>query len=247
MTVDPAHIPQSVLLLGDYGSGKTEVAVNLSLGLAAAVGPGKVTIADLDLVNPYFRCREAHEPMEQAGIKVLMPGGEHQFADLPILMPGVKGLLQSHGQGERAVLDVGGDEVGSRVLSALEPVIDGSRHGVWFVLNMNRPFCDTAEGCLKIIRGIEGSSSMEISGLVANTHLMAETTAEMIRQGARLSREVAGRLGVPLCLVGAMEPLADQLKQEDLGAPLLPMRRLMVPPWQRRPAGLTGPEVFRGA
>ncbi len=247
MTIDPTHIPQGVLLLGDYGSGKTEVAVNLALSLAAVEGEGKVAIADLDLVNPYFRCREASEPMEAAGVEVIMPREGHQFADLPILLPGVKGLLQRPAGEGRAVLDVGGDEVGSRVLSALGPVLDPALHGVWFVLNRNRPFCDTADGCLDVIRGIEASAQMKISGLVSNTHLMDETSAEMITEGAALSREVAARLGVELQLVGVMEPLVEQLDREQIGAPLLVMRRLMVPPWLRRPDGLTGPEVFRGA
>ena len=247
MNLDLAHIPQGILLLGDYGSGKTEVAVNLALSLAAAEGPGKISIADLDLVNPYFRCREAQAPMEAAGIDVLMPKEGHQFADLPILLPGVKGLLQKSAGDGRAILDVGGDEVGARVLSALGPVLDPARHGVWFVVNMNRPFCDTAAGCLSVIEGVEAAASMKISGLVSNTHLMDETTAEMVAEGAALSREVARQLGVPLELVAAMEEHIPALDPERLGAPLLPMRRIMVPPWMRRPQGLTGPEVFRGA
>ena len=83
-----------IILVGDYGSGKTEVAVNLALALAREPDGRRVAIADLDLVNPYFRCREASEPLERAGIQVVMPRGGHQFADLPILLPGVKGLLQ---------------------------------------------------------------------------------------------------------------------------------------------------------
>ena len=249
MIVNPDHIPRGVLLLGDYGSGKTEVAVNLALSLAMAPGSGKVTIADLDLVNPYFRCREALAPMEAAGVEVLMPRDGHAFADLPILLPGVKGLLQRTHRGPEgwAILDVGGDEVGSRVLSALGPVIDPARHGVWFVVNMNRPFCDTAAGCLKVIQGVERASRMTVTGLVSNTHLMDETTAEMVEQGAALSRELARLHGAPLQLVAAMEAHCEALDTEALGAPLLPMQRIMVPPWLRRPGGLTGPEVFRGA
>ena len=85
---------RAVILVGDYGSGKTEIAVNLALQLAATQAY-PIAIADLDLVNPYFRCREAVEPLERVGIRVVIPQGGHRFADLPILLPQVKGLLQN--------------------------------------------------------------------------------------------------------------------------------------------------------
>ena len=223
----------SVMLVGDYGSGKTEVAVNLALRLAAdASDRGQVAIADLDLVNPYFRSREAVVPLQQAGLRVVMPRGGHQYADLPILLPEVKGLLQEHGT--LSILDVGGDEVGSRVLAALAPAMDPSRHGLWFVVNANRPFTDTADGCLRAIRRIENTTGLRVTGLVSNTHLMEQTTAQMVLQGVALCHEVAAGLPAPLKLVAVMEQLADQLDIDALSDPLLIMRRVMVPPWLRR-------------
>ena len=104
-----------ILFTGNYGSGKTEVAVNYASWLARE---GKrVQIADLDLVNPYFRVREAREPLEKLGIEVVAPAGDYHSADLPILLPQVKGLIE-HPKGY-TILDVGGDNVGATVLSAL--------------------------------------------------------------------------------------------------------------------------------
>lgn len=234
---------RSVLLVGDYGSGKTEIAVNLSLRLASEALVGPVTIADLDLVNPYFRCREASEPLEQAGIQVVVPAGGHRFADLPILLPQVKGLLQN--PSIFSVLDVGGDDVGARVLAALGDAFDPARHGFWFVINTNRPFNDTVEGCLRTIRRIEGSSQLKVTGLVANTHLMDETSAEMVREGAVIAQQVGQRLGVPLCLVAVMRERVPLLDADTQALPLLQMQRLMVPPWLARPKPSIGPELFR--
>ena len=221
----------SLVLVGDYGSGKTEVSVNLALHLVRQ--GSQLAIADLDLVNPYFRCREAHEPLEQAGIRVVMPQGGHQFADLPILLPQVKGLLQD--RETLSVLDVGGDEAGSRVLAGLAPQFDPGRHHLWFVVNARRPFCDTPEGVLAAIRRVEqGAGGWRVTGLVSNTHLMEETTPEMIHEGLSTSQTVAAELGVPVALVAVMADVARRLDPETLAMPLLEMTRLMVPPWVRR-------------
>lgn len=233
-----------VVLVGDYGSGKTEVAVNLALHLQQHDGRA-VSIADLDLVNPYFRCREAVEPMEQAGIRVVIPQGGHRFADLPILLPQVKGLLQN--RDELSLLDVGGDEVGSRVLSGLAPAFDPQQHELWFVVNANRPFNDTPEGCISTIRRIEGASHLQVSGLVSNTHLMNETTQTMVVEGIELAEHVGNQLSIPLRLVAAMSGVVAEFESRY---PVLRMRRLMVPPWLRRDPGSvelgqSGPDAFR--
>ncbi len=246
--------PRIILLVGDYGSGKTEVAVNLAFKLAAeerqlqdgAGEPRRLAIADLDLVNPYFRCREAREPLEAAGVRVVMPRSAegHQFADLPILLPEVKGLVQD--RGVRAILDVGGDEVGSRVLATLAPFMPREETGFWFVVNASRPWNDEAKGVLATIARIEGASGLGVSGLVSNTHLMAETTPEHVLGGVRLAEEVAVARGVPLVLVTAMENVARELPAGSVPYPLLALRRLMVPPWTRPDAApRVGPAALR--
>ena len=234
-TIELPAATRCAILVGDYGSGKTEIAVNLALclveeGRVAHVG-GRVAIADLDLVNPYFRCREVAEPLVQAGIRVVIPQGGHRFADLPILLPQVKGLLQD--DDHVAILDVGGDEVGSRVLAGLAPTFRPEVHELWFVVNANRPFNDTPEGCVETIRRIERASNLRVSGLVSNTHLMQETTAEMVVLGAALTETVAGMLDVPVRAVAIMASLVDHVL---VSHPVLRMRRLMVPPWLRRPS-----------
>ena len=234
---------RSIILVGDYGSGKTEIAVNLALHLAAHAQGRHVSIADLDLVNPYFRCREAAEPLERAGLRVVIPQGGHQFADLPILMPQVKGLLQD--PTGWSVLDVGGDEAGSRVLINMAPAFDPAVHELWFVVNANRPFNDTPEGCVRTIRRIETSTKLRVSGLVPNTHLMEETTTKMVMDGAALAHEIEGLLDVPVRMVAAMESVVASVADDAFSVPLLRMRRMMVPPWLRRDEPRAGPDAFR--
>ena len=105
-----------VIVVGSYGSGKTEVCVNLAIDLARR--GRKVQIADLDIVNPYFRCREARRLMERHDIRVVVPPGAQAFADLPIVLPEIRGMLRPP-DGMLTIFDVGGDDVGAKVLASL--------------------------------------------------------------------------------------------------------------------------------
>lgn len=231
--------PRVIIFTGNYGSGKTEVSVNFTLQLAAAQGAGAVSaegrvetapvsIVDMDIVNPYFRCREAIQPLESAGIEVIAPRGEHFASELPIILPEVRGAIRR--SGGRVVLDVGGDDVGARVLSGFAEDLRGQAE-MLIVLNARRPFTDTVEGALRIIREIETTSRIPVTGLVANTHLMEHTTPELIRQGVEFALTVAEVLSVPLRFAAVMNEVADRLSGEDLGAPVLRMERMMLPPW----------------
>ncbi|MDY0003687.1 MAG: cobalamin biosynthesis protein CbiA [Polyangia bacterium] len=227
-----------ILFTGNYGSGKTEVSVNFTLGLAArarAAGE-KISIVDLDIVNPYFRCREAIAPLEAAGVEVIVPRGEHFASELPIILPEVRGSILR--DGGRVVLDVGGDNVGARVLAGFARDLPAERAEMLIVLNARRPFTDTVAGALGIVREIQESSRMHVTGLVSNTHLMEGTTPAILREGVVLAEAVGAELGVPLRFVAAMAEVAEALQAEvdrgegePLPAPILVMERRMLPPW----------------
>jgi hypothetical protein len=222
-----------VLIVGNYGSGKTEVAVNLAIRLCKQ---HPVAIVDLDIVNPYFRCREARMEMEECGIRVINPEGEYHSADLPIILPEVRGAVLE-GEGT-LICDVGGDDVGARVLSSLADVFADRPYTMLQILNAKRPFTETVEGCLKIGREIEAASRLRIDGLVSNTHLMEDTDVETVLGGLRLARQVGGEAGLPVAFVTANETLRDRLdKNGGLGAeaaecPVLWIKRRMLPPWK---------------
>lgn len=225
----------ATVLVGDFGSGKTEIAVNLALERAERSQSRQVAIADLDLVNPYFRCREAREPLEKAGVRVVVPPGDQQYADLPILVPEIKGILQD--ESVDAVLDVGGDAAGCRVLAALAASFRETAHDLWLVVNGRRPFCDTPEGVVASARRIEEAAKLSVTGLVSNTHLMEDTTPEMVVGGIDLAERTGELLDVPVVLIAAMESVG--VAEDQLDYPLLVMRRQMLPPWLR-----SGTEAF---
>lgn len=219
------------MIVGNYGSGKTEVAVNLALALARA--GRRVSIADLDVVNPYFRCREARVLMEEAGVRVVVPSGAQSFSELPIVLPEIRALLRP-APDEVSLFDVGGDPVGAKLLSSLVEPLGDTPYQLWQVINSRRPFTDTVEGCLRMRDGIEEASRLKVTGFIANSHLVTETTLEVIQEGIRMGREVSRRSGLPLVFYTAMQEFADSPQLAGEEVPLFVMRRIMLPPWIRR-------------
>ena len=217
-----------IAIVGGYGSGKTELSVNLALQLAAH--GQRVQIADLDIVNPYFRCREARELMEAHGIRVVVPPGAQAWADLPIILPEVRGMLHPPA-GVVTILDVGGDDAGARSLASFRTSIADGEYELWQVINAKRPFTSTVEGCLRMIASIENASRWRVTGLVANAHLIDETTAETVVDGWALATSVSERTGLPVRFVGVMTHVAGGPALRSVAAPILRLRRHMLPPW----------------
>jgi RecA/RadA recombinase len=218
-----------VIIAGNYGSGKTEVSINLAV--QAKKAGRDVRIADLDLVNPYFRTREARDLFERLGIPLVLPPTQYMQADLPILDPAVAGLIRS--DGELTILDVGGDDVGATVLAALADALRSKAPAVYLVVNPYRPYTDTAKGCLRIRTEIEQSSKLQVSGWIGNPNLIDETTLADIYAGYESLMAVAAESGLPLLGITAMGDLAEAIDPERITCPILPMQRQLVPPWKK--------------
>lgn len=218
-----------VIIVGNYGSGKTEVAVNLAVHQRR--GGMTVQIADLDLVNPYFRAREARIVLEALGIEVVLPPDRYMHADLPILSPKISGMIRnSHGL---ALLDAGGDDVGVTVVASLAGHLKGRKIRMLQVINPLRPFTETVEGCIRIGREIEASSKLAITGIVGNANLIDETDPETIYNGYDIVRQVSSKTGLPLEFVTAAANLLPGLDLTRFECPVLPIERQMVPPWKK--------------
>lgn len=217
-----------IAIAGNYGSGKTELSVNLSLHLSAA--GHRVQIADLDIVNPYFRCREARSSMEGRGIRVVVPPGAQAFADLPIVLPEIRGMLRPPA-GTVSIFDVGGDDVGARALASFRPGLAEGSYELWQVINARRPFTDSVAGCIAMRRSIEAAARWNVTGLVVNTHLIDDTTVDVVMEGWRLAAALRSETGLPIRVVAVMDHLADALDPDAIDAPILRMRRHMLPPW----------------
>ena len=214
------------IITGHYGTGKTEFSVNLAMALA---GEGlRVMLADLDIVNPYFRSRERKTQLEAAGVQVISSSQACSNADLPALPAELLTILENRSL--TGVLDIGGDPVGARVLARFQPKIVQEDHQLIYVLNANRPEVRTAEAAITYLRSIEATTGLTCTGIVNNTHLCGETTEEEIRKGAALASAVSAETGIPVLCHVAVERLTEALS--DLSEPVFPITIKMKKPWE---------------
>lgn len=212
------------IVTGHYGTGKTEFSVNLALALA---GEGaRTALADLDIVNPYFRSREQRELLEAAGVRVVATSRALADADVPALPAELHAVLED--RTVRGVLDIGGDPSGARVLARYRPRILREDYQLLYVVNAARPEVRTAERSAEYLRAIEAVTGLRCTGLVNNTHLCGETGPEDIREGALLTEEVSRLTGVPIVCHAAEARFQERLRDLDP----FPMEIRMKKPWE---------------
>lgn len=216
-----------LIVTGHFGTGKTEFSVNLALALARA--GEKVMMADLDIVNPYFRSRERREVLEAAGVRLITSSQDSENADMPSLPAEILTVLEDRSY--RGLLDIGGDPDGARVLARYQPKITAEDYQLLFVSNANRPEVRKAEDAISYLRCIEEVTGLTCGGIVNNTHLCGETTAEEILRGAELARDISERTGIPILCHTAEERLIPELTA--LAEPIFPITIQMKKPWER--------------
>ena len=213
------------IVTGHYGSGKTEFAVNLAV--RDAQRGVAVTLADMDIVNPYFCPRERMEELAAHGVRVLI-SESGRYSDLPAISPEVLSLMETD---MRGIMDIGGDPIGARVLSRFQPQLDKISFDLLFVLNANRPETSTAQRAITYLKGVETASKQHITGLVSNTHLCTQTAPEDIKKGLQLARQVSVLSGVPIAYTAVERSMLKKL-DFALEGEILPMDIFMKKPWE---------------
>lgn len=213
------------VVVGHFGSGKTEFSVNLALELAK---DHPTALADLDVVDPYFRSRECKELFDSRGIQLISSSQNCVDADVPSMPAEVMRLFDD----ERlyGVLDIGGDASGARVLARYRRRLKACGAEVICVVNANRPLTDTPEKAVSYVRSIEAAVGLPITGLVNNTHLCTETELEDILTGAKLLTEVSKETGIPIVCHMASEALAQAAEQSV--RPVFSIQVYMKKPWE---------------
>jgi len=211
------------IIIGHYGSGKTEFAVNYAMKLAAA--GHQAALADMDIVNPYFRSREKAEMMEAQGVRVISGSrGHHANLDLPMVSADVLSPLQD--EAYRLVMDVGGDSVGARVIAQFHAYFKEGNYDMFFVVNRYREDTADLDGVLHHIRTIQATIGAPVTGLINNTNLIRETSVADVLYGQELVEQVSAATGIPIRYVSALEKVAEDLP-EDIHGEIFPLKMYM--------------------
>ena len=196
------------LFAGHYGSGKTNIAVNYAIAMAHE--GKKVCIADLDIVNPYFRTKDSAKELEQAGVTLISPQFANSNVDLPALPAEAYRLVQD--KSIHGVMDIGGDDRGAYALGRYVPAIKAeNNYRMVFVANCCRPLTPTAEEALEVMREIEAACGLQFTDIINNSNLGHETTAETVLESLPYIEKLSELSGLPVFAHTAEKTVAAEL------------------------------------
>jgi energy-coupling factor transporter ATP-binding protein EcfA2 len=197
------------LLAGHYGSGKTNIAVNLAMLLRQQ--RERVAIADLDIVNPYFRTKDSQRDLEQAGIRFICSEYANSNVDIPALPQTLYAVTDDRQLS--CILDVGGDDRGALALGRIAPALrEENDFEMLFVVNFYRPLTANADDALEVLREIEAAGHLPFTGVVNNSNLGDETTPDVVLRTAERTAELCEKCGLPLRLTTVNRPLVPALR-----------------------------------
>ena len=196
------------ILCGHYGSGKTNIAVNMAFDQKKT--HDKVCIADLDIVNPYFRTKDSYNELEAAGIKLICSEYAGSNVDIPALPAEMYSLTDD--KSSMAILDIGGDDRGALALGRLSPaIIEENNYEILAVINKFRPLTQNAESTVEVLREIETAMGMRFTGLINNSNLGELTEAEDVIGSLEYASEVSKLTSLPVVMTSVSEKLYPAL------------------------------------
>ncbi len=227
--VGPWSAARVLVVLGAYGSGKSEVAVNLALLLRRT--RDDVTLVDLDTINPYFRSNDARAALEAAGVRVVAPSTAGTNADVPAVPGEVHGAFDAAGT---FVFDIGGEDMGARVVSSLRDGFARCGAFVLMVVNRSRPFTADAGRIADMADELAAASGLPVDALVDNTNLLGESDGRLLLDSVGEVRTAGARRGIPLAFASGVDALLPPEWRDALpdGTPLLRMRRHLTYPYE---------------
>ena len=194
------------IICGHYGSGKTNVALNLAFELKSK--SDKVAIADLDIVNPYFRTKDSAKDLKRLGIELICSEYAGSNVDIPALPQDMYAITDK--LDTRYILDIGGDDRGALALGRIAPKIkQENNYEMFLVVNRFRPLTRDTASVLEVIEEIEYAAKIRFTGIINNSNLGEETTVDDVLSSVKYADEVAKATGLPIVLTAVDERIYD--------------------------------------
>ena len=196
------------IFAGHYGSGKTNIALNWARHLKRQ--GAAVSVADLDIVNPYFRTKDSAAELAAEGIGLVVSEFANSNVDFPAMPKEIYALVAE--RDEKVVMDVGGDDRGALALGRYVPDIRAENdYEMLAVINASRPLTQTAADTVEVLREVEVACQLPFTGLVNNTNLGRETRVEDVLRSVDYAKETAALMGLPIFMTCVDERLAAAL------------------------------------
>ena len=206
--MDSRSIKRITIFSGHYGSGKTNVAVNYALWLKNQ--GGDVAIADLDIVNPYFRTKDSMAVLSENGIKLISSEFANSNVDVPALPAETYGML--HNKNQRCVIDVGGDDRGALALGRYsDGILEDGDYELLFVINKYRPLTRNADMTLEIMAEIENACHMKFTAIVNDSNIGDDTSVDDVLSSVSYANEVSKKAGIPVKMTCVRRDLYEEL------------------------------------
>ena len=197
------------LLCGHYGSGKTNIAVNMAYDLKKNYE--KVVIADLDIVNPYFRTKDSASEFEDLGIRLVCSEYAGSNVDIPAMPQQMYSLTDDKDQ--MAIIDVGGDDRGALALGRIAPsIVKENDYEMIFVINCYRPLTRDAESTIEVMKEIEDAAKIKFTAIINNSNLGEETDASCVLKSIDYANEVSEKTGLPIKCTAVDGRVYDSVK-----------------------------------
>lgn len=195
------------LFCGHYGSGKTNIAVNYAFYLKKS--GFDTAIADIDIVNPYFRTKDSEKELTEEGIEVISLPFANTSLDLPAMPSEVYSLVQD--RKKHAVFDVGGDDRGAYALGRYAPyILEENDYEMFFVVNFYRPLTRNAENAFAVMKEIEAACRIPFTAIVNNSNLGADTSVEDILATKDEAGKLSALSSLPILFTSADARLAGE-------------------------------------
>ena len=196
------------ILCGHYGTGKTNCAVNMAMDLKRQYP--KVAVADLDIVNPYFRTKDSEGEFEKAGIELICSRYANTNLDIPALPENLYRITED--RDTKMILDIGGDDSGAIVLGRLaSAILEENDYEMLTVINKYRPLTPDVESTVEVLREIEAASRIPFTGIVNNSNLGEETAPEDVAASLKYAEDVASAMGIPVVMTTVKADLYEEL------------------------------------